>query len=231
MTQYESIYDLKEKISAKSQDLDLSEQSIRKQIHLLTKFLENQGFVNTDDENVSLTTYGKIMAQVNECNPMILGYMLQEKIFSGLTFDEIVALLSIFIDDRSLEPESIGNLPISDMVKDRMYCIGDIVNRFADDEVELSNNLPYPVVSDWYLHTNMLAAVKEWAKGKTWKEIYHLYPTFEGNFIKNVLRLTNLIKNVYLIAKITKDSELLNTMEEFESKMIRGFVTTDSLYI
>jgi len=231
MTQYESIYNIKQNISSKSQDLDLSEQSIRKQIHLLTDFLKSQGFVNNDDENVSLTTYGKIMAQVNECNPMILGYMLQEKIFSGLTFDEIVALLSIFIDDRSLESESIENLPISDMVKDRMYCIGDIVNRFADDEVELSNKLPYPVVSDWYLHTNLLAAIKEWAKGKTWKEIYHLYPTFEGNFIKNVLRLTNLIKNVYLIAKITKDSELLNTMEEFESKMIRGFVTTDSLYI
>ena len=77
----------------------------------------------------------------------------------------------------------------------------------------------------------MLAAVKEWAKGKNWIEIYHLYPTFEGNFIKNVLRLTNLMKNVYLIARITKDSDLLNIMERFEEKMIRDFVTTDSLYI
>ena len=65
MTQYESIYNIKQNISSKSQDLDLSEQSIRKQIHLLTDFLKSQGFVNNDDENVSLTTYGKIMAQVN----------------------------------------------------------------------------------------------------------------------------------------------------------------------
>ena len=238
ITLYEKIHNLKETIASKSENLDYSEQSIRVQIRKLIEFLEYQEFVTTDskillttDSKILLTTYGKIMAQVNECNPMILGYMIKENIFSKLTFDQIVALLSIFIDDRSLDSFSIDDLPINDEMKDKMHSIGKIVNSFADDETKLNNNLPYPIVSDWYLHTNMLAAVKEWAKGKNWIEIYHLYPTFEGNFIKNVLRLTNLMKNVYLIARITKNSELLNIMEGFEEKMIRDFVTTDSLYI
>ncbi len=196
--------------------------------------MNEHNFVEIGDKT-SLTTYGKIMSQVNECNPIILGYMIKSNIFSKLSFEELVALLSIFIDDSSLESDSIDNLHrsgvISTELMNKMYQIADIKYSFSDQEDQLNNNLPYPIKSDWDLHTNMLSAVKEWAIGKNWVEIYHLYPTFEGNFIKNVLRLTNLMKNVYMIAKLIKDVELINIMEGFEEKLIRDFVTVDSLYL
>tara|TARA_B110000977_G_C11071147_1_gene489599 strand:- start:732 stop:3107 length:2376 start_codon:yes stop_codon:yes gene_type:complete len=225
---YSKVKNLTNQLKKITNEINFSSESIEKQILLLLDFVKKYNFV---DENYNLTILGKIMAEVNECNPMILGYMIKNKIFSDMSFEEIVAMLSIFIDDLSLETESISNLQIKDDFKDKMYLIGDLVNDFMNEESKLNNKLVYPITSDWYLHTNLFSAVLEWSKGKQWSEIYHLYPTFEGNFIKNVLRLTNLIKNVFMIAKIIKDVNLINTLEGFEEKLIRDFVTTDSLYL
>lgn len=225
---YSKVIQLTTKLNNLEREISFSSESIEAQIMTLLDFVKDFKFVG---EDYGLTVLGKIMSEVNECNPMILGYMIKNNIFSGLKFEEIVAMLSIFIDDLSLESESIEELSIDDNFKNKLYLIGDLVNDFMDKESNLNNNLVYPITSDWYLHTNLFSAVMEWAKGKQWSEIYHLYPTFEGNFIKNVLRLTNLIKNVYLIAKIIKDVELINVLEGFEEKLIRDFVTTDSLYL
>jgi ATP-dependent RNA helicase DOB1 len=225
---YNNIIKLKQEILDYENNINTMSNSIEQQINILLEFVKTYNFV--DDMN-NLTVYGKIMSQVNECNPMILGYMIENKVFSGLKFEEIAAILSVFIDDISLESESIDNLLINKELKDKMYQIDNIINEFIQKEDELNNILPYPIRSDWYLYINLFPAILEWGRGKQWSEISYLYPTFEGNFIKNVLRLTNLIKNVYSIAKNIKDIELINTLEGFEEKLIRDFVTIDSLYL
>ena len=209
-------------------EINFSEESIILQFDELMKFLKDYNFIDIDN---NLTVYGKIMSHVNECNPIILGYIIKNKILSDLSFEEIVGLLSIFIDDSSIDSINIDDLNISESVKNKMYLIGDLVDEYMTYEVDLNNKLPYKITSDWYLHTNIFSAIVEWSKGKNWTEISSLYPTFEGNFIKNVLRLSNLIKNVYQIAQEVKDVELINKLEGFEEKLIRDFVTTDSLYL
>ena len=62
-------------------------------------------------------------------------------------------------------------------------------------------------------------------------EIKDLFPSFEGNFIKNILRLCNLIRNIQSIAKITKNIKLINTLDGFQEKLIKDIVTSDSLYL
>lgn len=210
------------------EDLKYSDESIMIQINKLLDFLHKFNFVDKDNK---MTVYGRIMSHVNECNPIILGYMIKNNIFAELNFEEIVALLSIFIDDSSIESISIDDLNISENIKESMYNIGSLVDEYLIHEDELNKYLPYRIVSDWYLHTNIFNAILEWSKGKSWDEINHLYPTFEGNFIKNVLRLSNLIKNVYTIALEIKDTSLVNKLEGYEEKLIRDFVTTDSLYL
>ena len=66
---------------------------------------------------------------------------------------------------------------------------------------------------------------------KDWKEVSSYYPTFEGNFVRNVLRLVNLVRNVESIAKLTNNIKLLDKLEGYQEKLIRGVVMTDSLYL
>ena len=112
-----------------------------------------------------------------------------------------------------------------------MYNIGEITDNFQKEEDELNQNIIYNIYSDWDISTSIFEAVYKWCEGKSWREVSLVYPTFEGNFIKNIIRLSNLAKNVYSIAKLTKNTKLINIMDGFEEKLIRYFVTIESLYL
>ena len=72
----------------------------------------------------------------------------------------------------------------------------------------------------------MYDTIKEWVSNETIS-----INSFEGNFIKNVLRLTNLTKNIETIAKLLNNVKLFNKLEGHQEKLIKGIVITDSLYI
>ena len=59
----------------------------------------------------------------------------------------------------------------------------------------------------------------------------HKFNNFEGNFIKNILRLTNITRNLESIAKLLNNVKLLNKLEGHQEKLIKDIVITDSLYI
>ena len=90
---------------------------------------------------------------------------------------------------------------------------------------------PFHFNSEWLISLNMIESVKEWAKGENWFSIKNKYSNFEGNFIKNILRLCNLTRNIETIAKLLNNTVLLNKLEGYQEKLIRDIVITDSLYI
>lgn len=224
----EKYYEIKNRIESLEKNIEYENTSSKIQIEIICNYLVEKQLLN---EDYSFTPLGRIVAEVNECNPLLLGNMIKNNIFDNLEFNELMALLSIFITDNSLESKSIKNLPISDELKNSMYEIGDQLDQFIDDENKLNRDLVYKFTSEWDISTSLFEAIKKWANGEQWNRVAPYYPTFEGNFIKNVIRLTNLARNVYSIAKLTKNVKLMNLMEGFEEKLIRDFVTVDSLYL
>ena len=98
-------------------------------------------------------------------------------------------------------------------------------------EIKLIQNTPYQFSSDWNLNYNMIEIVKEWANEKSWLEVKHKFNNFEGNFIKNILRLVNVLRNIENIASILNRNILLDKLNGYQEKLIRDIVITDSLYI
>ena len=120
--------------------------------------------------------------------------MISDNMFDDLKFNEIVAFVSIFITDRSLESISIKDLDISDTLYERMSDVNSLCFQFMDIETKLNHQIPFVFHSDWKLHLTLFKAVNVWALGKSWKETSQFYKSHEGNFIKNMLRLVNLIE-------------------------------------
>ena len=124
------------------------------------------------------------------------------------------------------------DLKISDNFYDMLEQISELVDNMMNEETKINNHLPIKFWSNWDLHLSMFNVIMEWAKGeKDWGEVKHLYETFEGNFCRNVLRLVNLIRNVDSIARLTKNTSLLNKLNGYEEKLIRDIVSVDSLYL
>ena len=54
---------------------------------------------------------------------------------------------------------------------------------------------------------------------------------YEGTFIRNILRITNMIENIKNIATMCNQPEILKKLEGINESLLRDQVTTESLYI
>ena len=211
--------------------LNFNQIQFENQIETILEFLKSSNIVSFEDDYV-LTPLGRIVSEVNECNPIVLGHIISNGYFDKLEFNEIVAFLSIFIADRSVEEPYISDLEISKNFSVMLDEISELVDNMVDYETKINNTLPYKFWSNWDLHLSMFQVIMEWSKGTVkWNEVKHLYDTFEGNFCRNVLRLVNLLRNVESIARLVNNTQLINKLDGYQEKLVRDIVIIDSLYL
>ena len=211
--------------------LNFNKSQFENQIKTVLDFLIESDIAYYDND-YKLTPLGRIVSEVNECNPIILGYIISNEYFNKLDFKEIVAFLSIFIADHSIEEPYVSDLNISKNFSSMFDNISALVDNMMGYETDINNKLPFKFWSNWDLHLSMFQVIMEWSNGTCkWNEVKHLYNTFEGNFCRNVLRLVNLIRNVESIALLTNNAELLNKLDGYQEKLIRDIVIIDSLYL
>ena len=65
------------------------------------------------------------------------------------------------------------------------------------------------------------------------KSIYEIksYTQYEGNFIKNIIKINNILENIKSICIIIEDFDLLYKIQDLYKILIREQVTLESLYI
>ncbi len=224
-------YKLESEKNNLERQLKTSSVQFENQIKIILNYLIESDIV-IFEEDYKLTPLGRIVSEVNECNPLVLGYIISNNYLNQLEFNEIVALLSIFIADKSIEEPYFSDLDISKNFHEILSNIGRFVDAKAVEETEINNELSYNFWSNWDLHLSMFNVTLEWAKGDLkWNQVYHLYDTFEGNFCRNILRLVNLIRNVESIAILIKNHDLINKLEGYQEKLVRDIVLNDSLYL
>ena len=69
----------------------------------------------------------------------------------------------------------------------------------------------------------------QWASGKCFQELN--YGNYIGTFIKDILRLDNLVQTIENILIIMEKNELSIKFKKIHSLIIRDIVSTESLYI
>jgi len=196
---------------------------LNNQINIIINFLIKLKYI---DNNFELTKIGILMSEINECNPFLISYIIYNNYLDNLEFNEIVALFSIFINENKSPIDIyISELNCTNICKDILYKIDDSINNYKQLEDELNKELPYPSWLDWNINYSMFNITLDWASNN----IQNIDIT--GNFIKTILRITNLLKNIESIAINLNNIKLFNKLEGFEEKLIRDYVTTDSLYL
>jgi superfamily II RNA helicase len=222
-------FSLKTQLDNLEESLVMNKSKINEQVSLIVDFLISSSYVN---QELKLTKFGKIIAETNECNPFLLGELVQSKYFDSLEFPEIIGILSMFISENKKADEIyVDDLVCGENCKEIIYQLEKYIEKYYVIETELNNKLPYPTWLEWDLDLSLFNSAKDWADGKTWSSISVGFNSFQGNFIKSILRITNLLKNIESIAKIFSNVELLNKLEGYQEKLIRDIVITDSLYL
>jgi len=191
-------------------------------------FLKENEMLNDD---YILTKKGRIVSEVNECNPLVMQKIIELNLFDDLDFNEIMGVLTLFVADPDKEEIYVRDLEINDKEKDVINKINKINEELFDKEIKLTQSVPFHFTSDWILSYNMVEVTRDWANGNNWLNIKHKFNNFEGNFIKNILRLSNITRNLESIAKLLDNVKLLNKLDGYQEKLIKDIVITDSLYI
>jgi superfamily II RNA helicase len=158
----------------------------------------------------------------------MLTEIITNKFFIDLAPEEIIGILAAFIEEKSNDVTNIGSLEVSDRVKEILSSISYI----ADDFGSYEYNSGIEIQSNWKLYLSFVGPAYEWAKGCSIFEIYNKYPdVYEGTFIRNILRIYNMVENITNIATMCDQPAILKCLECVDKLLIRDQVTTESLYI
>jgi len=192
----------------------------------MIKYLKENHYIDSEKNTVLMK--GIMASEISECNEIMLTEIINQDFFLELEPAEIIAVLSAFIEEKSNDITKIEQLNVNDKIKKVLGNINYIATDFGD--YEYNSNID--IGTDWNLYLSFIGPAYDWAMGKSIYEIYSMYEDiYEGTFIRNILRINNIIENIKNIASMLNNSILLKKLENLDSILIRDQVTTESLYI
>lgn len=193
-------------------------------------FLNKIGYISNNE----LTNRGVIAYNINDCNSLILTELLLEDYLTDLSSAEIVGVLGMFIDDDV--KESNTELGVGEIIKDdtpeNLEKIYKKVVKLTDTFDNYWNAQKYNIFIDpnyWKLNKKFINIAYKWGSGCGIHET--IYDTYEGNFIKNMLKIYNIIQNLKILCEISKKIELIPVLEETDTVILRDIVNVNSIYL
>jgi superfamily II RNA helicase len=196
-------------------------------IDLIIKVLQHDNYI--DSETNKITTKGIIAYGINECNELLFTELLYKKLLDNLTFPEIIAVLSAFINekDQNSDEKYISDLEVPSSVKKVLEELGSIANYYMDleDEYKLYINLDYKLYLDFVTPSYI------WASGGTIHDVYKATNIYDGNFVKSIMRINNICDNLMDICKTISYYDLAEKIECAQSILIRDITSINSLYV
>ena len=83
----------------------------------------------------------------------------------------------------------------------------------------------------WSLTTLWVQVGMEWVEGAEAAHLASKYELYEGNLMKGLLKLANIVNEWISIATLKSDVDMLETMKDAQTALIRDIVQPESLYL
>lgn len=188
--------------------------------------LREFGYLNAEN---TLTPKGVIATEFNEGHAILCTDFFEAGHAKSLTAEELVALFACFIDDSEKEDmPSLGDMDIPESVKASLRDLDSIVRGRQETEERMGVFSP---TGYWNLSTLWIEPIWRWLQGDHIAAICQEYSLFEGNVVRAILRVTNLVQEATSVATLRADLETLQKLDAVREKLVRDIVVPDSLYL
>jgi ATP-dependent RNA helicase DOB1 len=159
-----------------------------------------------------LTPKGVIASHIASGDEILLTELILNDDFLALALPSMAAVLSVFCDDTRGDDDGNGTLP------SEVYRLIDWIYELnRDSETVLTDKFAYVV----YL----------WISGKSYFEILPYLPTFEGDFIRAMLKFSHIIDELLKVCDVMQFPVLEKKLIDLKGLLVRDIVTSDSLYL
>ena len=215
-----------------NREMDNQLSYVRTSCELIKQFLVVSEYLTND---YGLTTRAIVSSQINECNELLLTEMIIQRFFDGLTPAEIVGLLAVFIqDENKTEPYEFTNLTktkVSAEILDRIEWLHQIRYEFRDMEKQVGIR-SQETDEYWDFSYSFVNPAFMWASEESIRNVFdQMNNCYEGNFVRNMLKINKIVEDVIELCKVTGYVEILPVLEKIPPLIIREIVTVNSLYL
>jgi len=176
----------------------------------------------------NLTKKGLLACQINECDSLLMSMIIDDQVFQKYSVIEMITILSVFISDGSQQEDIfLEDINIPREIKDQIKSILSYHQKL--DKISLKYRAHYQFSPNY----QFLEYAYEWANGKSIREIYQSQdePIYEGNFIKNMIKINNIATEIMESLAIINDFETIEKMSQISSLIVRDIVSTTSIYL
>ena len=210
-----------------------SNNFIDNEIDTVIQILKQTGYIKdtTNLDECSVTLKGIISNEINECNELILTELIMSNYLDDIKYKELGALLSIFGDSKQLNRSGQTNQVTE------AYCPYDyetyikFINTSINKFTELENSKRLNVNYKWEINMYLIEPTFKWLDGVEFEAITKEYGLFEGNLIKDFIRIYNLSAEVEKAAEILNKTNLQVEAAKIRDYIVRDIVNIESLYI
>jgi superfamily II RNA helicase len=221
-----------DQLTATKAKMETSVQATR--IDPLLRALQHHGAIHPllETQAPKLTEFGTAATEVNEANPILMAKLYLSGKLNGATLQEIVGTLGAFIMDREAEEKTVHprSLPnnITQLVKDTLMAIDDwgVEGNTIDKKAGVDSPDGY-----WSLTTLWVQIGTEWVDGVDAAHLSSKYEIYEGNLMKGLLKLNSIVQEWVTIATLRADVDMLNTMKDAQTTILRDIAQPESLYL
>jgi antiviral helicase SKI2 len=192
------------------------------------EYLMDRGFLTGTVEAPTLTPKGQMATEVNEGHPLVLVEAYERGVFAGLAGDEIVSVLGCFMAERQAvegEEMTFADLTVADAV--RRACEG--VRGVADElwtAERASSGADY-----WAVGAQWVEVSARWLAEEPAAHICADFGLYEGNLIRGILKLSNLVEEFVSLATFKGDVGVLAALDGVSARLVRDVAVPDSLYL
>jgi superfamily II RNA helicase len=150
------------------------------------------------------------------------------EVLHSLSGEEIVTVLSCFQEEKETEDSpSLRELNVSDGV----YKALNSVKEIAQEYQALEDKVGFGVQDYWKTSTQLIEPMRRWIEGENASIICQEHGLFEGNFIRSIMKMANMLDEWLAMATYCQHTEQVDKIMEVRQKMIRDIVISDSLYL
>jgi superfamily II RNA helicase len=208
--------------------LENHQETVYPLLHVLvdTGFLE--AFEDPATDELKLTNLGIMATELNEGNPLLMSYAFQKGICADLTGEEILCFLCAFLNEGKEPGPSIRNLQIPEAAIKALFALDACVDTFFP--LEKKHGVLSPT-GFWELNSFWIEPVWRWVQGDAISTLCEEYGLYEGNFMRVIMKVSNLLEEFTSLATFTQNVEILRKLEGLSSKLVRDVAVPESLYL
>ena len=229
-------YHTVKKLHVESAALESELQTIqehRAHIMIAVQFLHDTGFVTTPHAleltHDSLTLKGILATEVNEGHALLMTELYVLNRLHHLSGNEIVTILACFQEQKeNTHATPIHELHVSSEVQSALQYIKSMSTHYQTREQSFGLE---GVCHYWNVSTQWIEPIQRWMEGEHASVICAEYDIFEGNFIRIIMKIANMVDEWLSMAVYCQHVEQVEKMTEVRTRIIRDMVVSDSLYL